>query len=132
MMQENMRRMQESLATLEVEGQSAAGMVKVQMTCKYEVKRVSMIPALIFSAMVLTRPCGAASLKRRRQPRSSSISRIVRRRASGQCSPAFTSYLKVTALHMPAPELPFDHRAWRGLFLHAAHVLRIICACFIS
>ena len=32
MMQENMRRMQESLGALEVEGQSGAGMVKVQMT----------------------------------------------------------------------------------------------------
>ena len=47
MMQENMRRMQESLATLEVEGQSGAGMVKVQMTCKYEVKRISIDPSLI-------------------------------------------------------------------------------------
>ena len=46
MMQENMRRMQESLATLEVEGQSGAGMVKVQMTCKYEVKRVSIDTSL--------------------------------------------------------------------------------------
>jgi len=41
MMQENMRRMQESLATLEVEGQSGSGAVKVLMTCKYEVKRVT-------------------------------------------------------------------------------------------
>jgi DNA-binding YbaB/EbfC family protein len=47
MMQDNMRRMQEQLATLEVEGQSGAGMVKVQMTCKYEVKRVSIDPSLI-------------------------------------------------------------------------------------
>jgi len=47
MMQENVRRMQESLATLEVEGQSGAGMVKVQMTCKYEVKRVSIDPSLV-------------------------------------------------------------------------------------
>jgi len=46
MMQENMRRMQESLATLEVEGQAGAGMVKVQMTCKYEVKRVAIDPKL--------------------------------------------------------------------------------------
>ena len=46
-MQENMRRMQESLATLEVEGQSGAGMVKVQMTCKYEVKRVTIDPSLV-------------------------------------------------------------------------------------
>ena len=47
MMQENMRRMQESLGTLEVEGQSGAGMVKVQMTCKYEVKRVTIDPSLV-------------------------------------------------------------------------------------
>ena len=47
MMQDNMRRMQEQLATLEVEGQSGAGMVKVQMTCKYEVKRVTIDPALV-------------------------------------------------------------------------------------
>jgi len=46
-MQENMRRMQEQLATLEVEGQSGAGMVKVQMTCKHEVKRVSIDPSLL-------------------------------------------------------------------------------------
>ena len=47
MMQENMRRMQESLATLEVEGQSGAGLGKVQMTCKYEVKRVAIDPSLV-------------------------------------------------------------------------------------
>jgi DNA-binding YbaB/EbfC family protein len=47
MMQENMRRMQESLAAMEVEGQSGAGMVKVQMTCKHEVKRVTVDPSLV-------------------------------------------------------------------------------------
>src|SRR5687768_458405 len=46
-MQENMRRMQEQLASLEVEGQSGAGMVKVTMTCKYEVKRVAVDPSLV-------------------------------------------------------------------------------------
>jgi DNA-binding YbaB/EbfC family protein len=39
-MQENMKRMQEELATIEVEGQSGAGMVKVTMTCRHDVKRV--------------------------------------------------------------------------------------------
>ena len=47
MMQENMRRMQESLGTLEVEGQSGAGMVKVMMTGKHEVKRVAIDPSLV-------------------------------------------------------------------------------------
>jgi DNA-binding YbaB/EbfC family protein len=46
-MQENMRRMQEELGTTEVEGQSGAGMVKVHMTCKHEVKRVSIDPSLV-------------------------------------------------------------------------------------
>ena len=40
-MQENMKKVQDQLATIEVEGQSGAGMVKVQMTCKYDVRRVS-------------------------------------------------------------------------------------------
>ena len=47
MMQENMRRMQEQLATVEVEGQSGAGMVKVLMNCRHEVKRVVIDPSLV-------------------------------------------------------------------------------------
>ncbi len=47
MMQENMRRVQEQLATLEVEGQSGAGLVKVTMTCKHDVKRISIDPSLV-------------------------------------------------------------------------------------
>ena len=39
-MQENMQKMQDQLAQLEVEGQSGAGMVKVTMTCRHDVKRV--------------------------------------------------------------------------------------------
>lgn len=46
-MQENMRRMQEQLGSMEVEGQSGAGMVKVTMTCKHEVRRVSIDPSLV-------------------------------------------------------------------------------------
>jgi nucleoid-associated protein EbfC len=46
-MQENMKRMQEELANLEVEGQSGAGMVKVVMTCKNQVRRVSIDPSLV-------------------------------------------------------------------------------------
>jgi DNA-binding YbaB/EbfC family protein len=47
MMQENMRRMQEQLALLEVEGQSGAGLVRISMTCKHEVKRVVVDPSLV-------------------------------------------------------------------------------------
>jgi nucleoid-associated protein EbfC len=40
-MQDNMKKMQDQLASVEVEGQSGAGMVKVVMTCKYDVRRVA-------------------------------------------------------------------------------------------
>lgn len=40
-MQENMKKVQDQLASVEVEGQSGAGMVTVQMTCKYDVRRVA-------------------------------------------------------------------------------------------
>ena len=46
-MQENMRKAQEELATIEVEGQSGAGLVKVTMTCKFAVKRVAVDPSLL-------------------------------------------------------------------------------------
>lgn len=46
-MQEKMMKAQEELASIEVEGQSGAGMVKVVMTCKYDVRRVSIDPSLL-------------------------------------------------------------------------------------
>ena len=46
-MQENMKKAQEQLATVEVEGQSGAGMVKVVMTCRHDVKRVTIDDSLL-------------------------------------------------------------------------------------
>jgi DNA-binding YbaB/EbfC family protein len=46
-MQENMKRLQDELAALEVEGQSGAGLVKIVMTCRHDVKRVSIDPKLL-------------------------------------------------------------------------------------
>jgi DNA-binding YbaB/EbfC family protein len=46
-MQENMRKAQESLGAVEVEGQSGAGLVKVVMTCHHVVKRVTVDPSLL-------------------------------------------------------------------------------------
>jgi nucleoid-associated protein EbfC len=43
-MQENMKKAQEQLALLEVEGQAGAGLVKVMMTCSHEVRRVTIDP----------------------------------------------------------------------------------------
>jgi hypothetical protein len=47
LMQQNMQKAQEELASLEVEGQSGAGMVKVTMTCKHDVKRVAIDPSVM-------------------------------------------------------------------------------------
>ncbi|MES2830959.1 MAG: YbaB/EbfC family nucleoid-associated protein [Pseudomonadota bacterium] len=46
-MQENMRKMQDELALIEVEGQSGAGLVKITMTCKNAVRRVAIDPSLL-------------------------------------------------------------------------------------
>jgi DNA-binding YbaB/EbfC family protein len=46
-MQENMKRLQDELAAIDVEGQAGAGMVKVVMTCKNQVKRVAIDPSLL-------------------------------------------------------------------------------------
>lgn len=46
-MQENMKRAQEELGNIEVEGQSGAGLVKVTMTCRHDVKRVQIDDSLL-------------------------------------------------------------------------------------
>ncbi len=46
-MQENMQKMQELLGSIEVEGQAGAGMVKVTMTCRHDVKRVTIDPSVM-------------------------------------------------------------------------------------
>jgi DNA-binding YbaB/EbfC family protein len=46
-MQDNLKRAQDELSLLEVEGQSGAGLVKITMTCKHDVKRVAIDPTLL-------------------------------------------------------------------------------------
>ena len=46
-MQDNLKRAQEELARIEVEGQAGAGLVKVTMTCRHDVKRVAIDPSLM-------------------------------------------------------------------------------------
>lgn len=47
MMQERMAKAQEELATIEVEGEAGAGMVKVVMTCKHDVRRIKIDPSVM-------------------------------------------------------------------------------------
>ena len=47
MMQENLRKAQEQLASIEVTGAAAGGLVTVVMTCRHDVKRVTIDPSLL-------------------------------------------------------------------------------------
>ncbi len=46
-MQDNMKKAQDELGTIDVTGESGAGLVKVLMTCKHDVKRVTIDPSLL-------------------------------------------------------------------------------------
>lgn len=46
-MQDNLKKAQDALNTVEVTGESGAGLVKVLMTCNHDVKRVSIDPSLL-------------------------------------------------------------------------------------
>ena len=46
-MQANMQKAQDELAATEVEGEAGGGMVKVVVTCKHEVRRVTIEDALL-------------------------------------------------------------------------------------
>jgi DNA-binding YbaB/EbfC family protein len=46
-MQDNLKKAQETLAGVEVEGQSGAGLVKVVITCRNDVKRVTIDPSVL-------------------------------------------------------------------------------------
>jgi len=46
-MQDNLKKAQDELGTMEVTGESGAGLVKVTMTCKHEVRRVEIDPSLL-------------------------------------------------------------------------------------
>jgi DNA-binding YbaB/EbfC family protein len=46
-MQDNMKKAQEQLAAIEVEGASGAGLVKVLINCRNDVKRVTIDPSLL-------------------------------------------------------------------------------------
>ncbi len=47
MMQENLRKAQEELAGIEVTGSAGGGLVSVAMSCRHEVKRVTINPSLL-------------------------------------------------------------------------------------
>ena len=61
-MQENLKKAQAELATIEVSGQAGSGLVKVQMTCKYDVKRVEIDASLMADDKEMLEDLVAAAL----------------------------------------------------------------------
>ncbi len=68
-MQENMQKAQEELAQTEVEGQSGAGLVKVVMTCRHDVKRVAIDPSLLSEDKDMLEDLRRRGIQRRGAPR---------------------------------------------------------------
>ena len=62
-MQENMKKAQDELALMEVTGESGAGLVKVQMTCKHDIKRVTIDPSLLADDKDMLEDLVAAAFK---------------------------------------------------------------------
>jgi nucleoid-associated protein EbfC len=46
-MQDNLKKAQDELALTEVEGQAGGGLVRIVMTCRHDVKRVTIDPSLL-------------------------------------------------------------------------------------
>ena len=46
-MQDNMKKAQDELGSIEVTAESGAGLIKVTMTCKHDVRRVTIDPSLL-------------------------------------------------------------------------------------
>ena len=79
-MQDNLRRAQEELGSIEVEGQSGAGLVKVTMTCKHDVRRVVIDPSLLGEDRDMLEDLVAAAfndaIRRAQQVSSEKMSRL--------------------------------------------------------
>jgi DNA-binding YbaB/EbfC family protein len=46
-MQDNLKKVQDELGNIEVDGQAGNGLVKITMTCKHDVRRVTIDPSLL-------------------------------------------------------------------------------------
>ena len=47
MMQANLQKAQNELASIDVQGEASNGLVKIVMSCKYEVKKIEIDPSLL-------------------------------------------------------------------------------------
>jgi DNA-binding YbaB/EbfC family protein len=88
-MQNNMAKAQEELASMEVEGQSGAGAVKVTMTCKHEVKRVTIDPSVMDDKEMLEDLVAAAVNDANRRAEAATAEKMGAFTAGMQLPPGF-------------------------------------------
>ncbi len=88
-MQASMAKAQEELALLEVEGQSGAGAVKVVMTCKHDVRRVVIDPAVMDDKEMLEDLIAAALNDANRRAESTAAEKMGGFTAGMQLPPGF-------------------------------------------
>ena len=88
-MQNNMAKAQEELALMEVEGQSGAGVVKVTMTGKHEVKRVTIDPSVMDDKEMLEDLVAAALNDANRRAEAAAAEKMGAFTAGMQLPPGF-------------------------------------------
>ena len=86
-MQDNLKKAHDELATVEVEGQSGAGLVKITMTCKHDVKRVEIDPSLLQEDKEMVEDLLAAAMNEH-APRCGNRKRTLSITAGMACRPA--------------------------------------------
>ena len=88
-MQDNMKRAQEELALVEVEGAAGGGMVKVVMTCRNSVKRVAIDASVMGDKEMLEDLIAAAMNDAVRKAESASAEKMSGFTAGMQLPPGF-------------------------------------------
>jgi len=53
MMQANLQKAQNELASIDVQGEASNGLIKIIMSCKYEVKKIEIDPSLLDDKEIL-------------------------------------------------------------------------------
>lgn len=88
-MQENMKKAQEELAKIEVEGQSGAGMVKIVMACNHDIRRVTIDPSVMDDKEMLEDLIAAAVNDANRRAETTSQERMAGFTAGLNLPPGF-------------------------------------------
>jgi DNA-binding YbaB/EbfC family protein len=91
-MQENLRKAQEELASIEVTGSAGGGMVSVTMTCRHDVKSVKIDPQLLQDEKEVLEDLVAAAVN----DAVRKVEQTVQQKMSG-----LTSGLNIPGLNLP-------------------------------